>query len=685
MHRKRQMSIAMKQGWPEPLNLKKYELKCKEIPIQEKYSDKLSDEYWSHWPENRPTVTPEPSWIDHNKLMERATKAGYNNKVKLEYVYKTLKEGAELGAKGSARLGSVKQNDGKPSNYATAYEHGALMADALCTWVKQGLVWGPMKEDQVPWPNPKVSPMSVELKPTGAARIIVDLSSPHLNTCDLGGSQPTSVNSGISIEEFPMEGVQTPDILKALVKLGKGQTYISKQDWSDAYKHLKVKSSDLRLQCVEWGGRLFTELALTFGGRSSPGIYHAVSEVILVVAILEAGLRRSMVKKQLDDVVAIASKAQVDRFYWQYRELCEYIGVRLAPEEDPSKCFPCSENGSILGLEYSLHDWTWTLSKKKAMKILSDCREIIEKGKVPVKTLKSLVGRIEFYKVLIPGGNWERGFLLKDASSSENLQKLVNCSANTISQTQYWARAISSSLDNPSHIPDPHVYVPMKSVDIYTDAAGVSASDFGLGLGGLMNIDNMTRYVYVQHSKLIRSAQNSCDGEAPGRKLSFLEAAAILATVSAFADRLRGNHITVWTDNIGVVWAFKKEHSRDLYCYTVMKALADVCRGMNIGLLVNKTPRCSGKSEVIADMLSKGKCIEAWSLMDYAPVLLEPPRTFYKFMQNPRPTRLLGKALLMEMREKYEVLPCEPELSYELQELLVNESRVEGLKWKKIH
>ena len=116
-----------------------------------------------------------------------------------------------------------------------------------------------------------------------------------------------------------------------------------------------------------------------------------------------------------------------------------------------------------------------------------------------------------------------------------------------------------------------------------------------------------------------------------------------------------------------------------------MKALSDVCRGMNIGLLVNKTPRCSGKSEVIADMLSKGKCIEAWSLMDYAPVLLEPPRTFYKFMQNPRPTRLLGKALLMEMREKYEVLPCEPELSYELQELLVNESRVEGLKWKKIH
>ena len=679
------MTSAMRKGWPEPLPVKQYELKCKEIPILEKYSDKLSDEYWSHWPENRPTVSPDASWIDHERLRNRATKAGYNNSVKLNYVCRTLKEGADLGARGSSRLGSIKKSDGKPSNYATAYQHGALMADALCTWVKQGLVWGPMKDDQVPWPDPKISPMSVELKPTGAARIIVDLSSPHLSNCDLDGSQPTSVNSGINIEEFPMEGVTTPDILKALVRLGRGRAYLSKQDWSDAYKHLKVREKDLRLQCVEWCGRLFTELALTFGGRSSPGIYHAVSEVILVVAILEAGLRRAMVKKQLDDVVAISSKDEVEKFYLQYKDLCEHIGVHLAPEEDPSKCFPCSDEGSILGLEYSLRDWTWSLSKKKAMKILADCREIISKGKVTVKVIKSLVGRIEFYKVLIPGGSWERGFLLKDASSSENLQKIVNCSANTISQTHYWARAIMTSLDHPSHIPDPYVYVPMKSVDIYTDAAGVSDSDFGLGLGGLMDMDNMTRYIYVQHSNLIRSAQNSHDGEAPGRKLSFLEAAAILATVTAFADRLRGNHITVWTDNIGVVWAFRKEHSRDLYCYTVMKALADVCRGMNIGLAVNKTPRCSGKSEIIADMLSKGKCKEAWKMMNHVPVLLEPPRTFYKFMQNPRPTRLLGKALLMEMSRKYEVLPGEPEFSYELQDLVASESRVEGWKWKKVH
>ena len=681
--RRRGLSAAMRKGWPEQPVIKKYQRKNPEIPELHEYSDNIGDEFWAKWPSNKPTGEKLVSWISHVKLRNRAEKAGYSDKVMLDYVCTSLRDGATLGTRGSARLPSAPKNKGKLSNYDSAYEHGALMGDSLASWVKQGLVWGPMTKEELPWTDPKVSPMSVEIKPSGAARIIVDLSSPHLKTVDLDSDIPSSVNSGIDIEDFPMEGVTTVDVLKALVKLGKGNVVISKQDWSDAYKHIKVSGQDLRLQCVEWCGRYFTELALTFGGRSSPGIYHAVSEVILMVAILEARLRRSIVKKQLDDVVAIASKNEVQRFYWQYRDLCDDIGVRLAPEDDPSKCFPCSDRGSILGLEYNLENWSWTLSLKKALKILADCREIIEKGRVKAATLKSLVGRIEFYKVLIPGGDWERGFLLSDAAD-KNLNRMVNCSANTISQAHFWARAVKLALDEPSSIPDPYTYVPMKTLNIYTDAAGSSETDTRLGLGGLMDLENETWYTYVQHSPLIQGCKAAGDGSVPGRKLSFLEAAAILATLSAMADRLRGHHVTVWTDNIGVVWAFVKHHSRDLYCYTVMKALAEVCRYVNIRLEIRKTPRCSGTSEILADMLSKGKCQEALANMKGAPRLVVPPRTFLKYMENPRPTRLLGKAMLREMAESYEVLPLEPELGHEMEDIIPAPSRVQGMKWKQV-
>ena len=683
--RRRLLNIAMRQGWPSQPVIKQYKLKNPEISKLEKYSENIDPGYWSNWPSNKPSDVHPASWIDHERLRERAEKAGYNNKVKLEYVCRTLRRGADLGTKGSARLPSEPKKADKAPNYASAYEHGALMADALCSWVKQGLAWGPFTKEELPWDNPKISPMSVEIKPSGAARIIVDLSSPHLQNVDLTSGLPSSVNSGINIEEFPMEGVTTSDILKALVKLGKGMVEISKQDWSDAYKHIKVCESDLRLQCVEWCNRIFTELALTFGGRSSPGIYHAVSEVILVVAILEARLRRERIKKQLDDVVAISSKDEVQRFYWQYRDLCEYLGVRLAPEDDPSKCFACSKAGSILGLEYDLETWTWTLSLKKAMKILADCREIMENGRVKLQTLKSLIGRIEFYKVLIPGGSWERGFLLSEAGDSGNLQKMINCSANTLSQVQFWARTIKLSLEHPSGIPDPYNYVPIRTIDIYTDAAGSSETDYGLGLGGLASLDGETWYTYVQHSEIIQKGGKTEGNAVPGRKLSFLEAAAVLATVSAMADRLRGQHITVWTDNIGVVWAFTKQHSRDLYCYTVMKALVDICRYLNIRLEVRKTPRCSGEAEILADMLSKGKCMEALSQMKDPPRLVMPPRTFFKFMRKPHPTRVLGKAMLMEMGKDMQILPMEPELSHELESLLHKPTRVDGWKWKKVN
>ena len=105
---------------------------------------------------------------------------------------------------------------------------------------------------------------------------------------------------------------------------------------------------------------------------------------------------------------------------------------------------------------------------------------------------------------------------------------------------------------------------------------------------------------------------------------------------------------------------------------------------MNIRLEIRKTPRCSGTSEILADMLSKGKCQEALSNMKGVPRLVVPPRTFLKYMENPRPTRLLGKAMLMEMAESYEVLPLEPELGHEMEDLIPAPSRVQGMKWKQV-
>ena len=100
--------------------IKKYQRKNQEIPELKEYNDNLGDNYWAKWPSNKPTGEKLVSWIDHVKLRNRAEKAGYSDKVMLNYVCSSLRDGATLGTRGSARLPSEPRNKGKLSNYDSA-------------------------------------------------------------------------------------------------------------------------------------------------------------------------------------------------------------------------------------------------------------------------------------------------------------------------------------------------------------------------------------------------------------------------------------------------------------------------------------------------------------------------------------------------------------------------------------
>ena len=74
---------------------------------------------------------------------------------------------------------------------------------------------------------------------------------------------------------FPV-GAEQPGVLEAEGGGGDGagrNCLMTKADWSDAYKHIRVRKEDRILQWFSWMGWFFVELALVFGTVSSPGIY----------------------------------------------------------------------------------------------------------------------------------------------------------------------------------------------------------------------------------------------------------------------------------------------------------------------------------------------------------------------------------------------------------------------------
>ena len=69
--------------------------------------------------------------------------------------------------------------------------------------------------------------------------------------------------------------------------------------------------------------------------------------------------------KCLDDCCHIGSREDSKKFYNTYKEVSEECGVRLAPSDDPDKCFGPSTAGTILGVLYNTEEWWWIVVQGK--------------------------------------------------------------------------------------------------------------------------------------------------------------------------------------------------------------------------------------------------------------------------------------------------------------------------------
>ena len=92
----------------------------------------------------------------------------------------------------------------------------------------------------------------------------MDLSWPYLDNPDVSGDIPIAVNDGIDIQSYPTKMTSMESVLK-LINMSGNTSFLVKQDWCDAYKHVHVSPEDVWLQAISIGGRIFLDRSLTFG------------------------------------------------------------------------------------------------------------------------------------------------------------------------------------------------------------------------------------------------------------------------------------------------------------------------------------------------------------------------------------------------------------------------------------
>ena len=428
-------------------------------------------------------------------------------------------------------------------------------------------------------------------------------------------------------------------------------------------RHIAVHKDDVILQFIRLGDRYFLERCLTFGSSSSPGIFDDIAELAVLLAIHILMWRRSMICRELDDTIFIGLLEDAKTWYSTYKAVCARLGVRLA-DEVKDKAFGPRDKGTLLGLDFDLASWTWSMSASKADKILTLLHLVASDRSITQSDLAKLCGKINFYMDIFQG-RWERSFFLEKLDcKTKRDPTVVSVSADMVSQARWWIAQINMRLVYPARIPDPRNPQRSTCVTIFPDAAGGRGAP-GTGYGAILWT---WPRVFVCHfwPESIRGP-DSVTGMDFSNKLFMLEAVAILAGIIADTAKLRNRMVRVYTDNSACVAGFKKRHSHELLGWTALKAAKDVADGLNASLAVEKIRRCSCVGATAADSLSKGNLSEALFYMEQA----EPnpgytSRTLLKWLGNPIPTRVLGLAILVELRRAGFLVLIDFEVSEEI-------------------
>ena len=621
------------------------------------------DEFWDQFPTVNLPERPDP-WIDPDSLLRIAEGSGFEDMEEVKHVCEMLRGGADTGVRGAGRLPQVAKNSPKIPIY------GPRVMEVIRDWLSSGIICGPFKEAPL---DAKFSPIGVVLKPTARARLLQDLSFPHLRKPDINGSTPISFNSGIRKADFPTMPASTWDVLNRLYEVG-SSALIAKIDWQDAYKHIKIRLQDINLQWIKIGGRFLVDSALTFGSSSSPGIFDRVAELVLRLALHLANMPRRMAVRQLDDNVFIARPAEVWTAYNTFLKLATEIGVKVSPEED-GKAFGPQESGAILGFNFNVKSWSWTMDQDKATKIMRLLCEILVDGATTHSQLDTLVGKLGFYWPLF-GGRFERTFLFLAQDEKALGRDPVTVTPQLQSQARWWLLKIRSRLENPDNLPDPRSPFPASQLSLYPDAAG-GIGPLGSGFGAVAWFEDTQHWVAHYWPPTIRDNEEvNPGGNCPPQRLAFhtmfLEAVAALASILICPERLMNSAAVIYTDNSGVVSGFERGHSSETLAQCAIKACIEVAQGLNCKLDIRKVTRCSARGPTAADLLSKGKLQPALDLLDNpanSPGYLS--RTLISWIQNPVATRTLGAAILRELKLiGVPVLTFHLELESEIEELV---------------
>ena len=466
-----------------------------------------------------------------------------------------FKEGFQVGYEGPVVYSPTP-------NLPSAMLQPEIVDQKLDKECKLGRLAGPFSF--IPFQNLKISPIGlVPKKQSGKFRLIHHLSHPP----------GASINDGISEEHSKVIYQSIDDAVKIINELGQG-CFLAKTDVAEAFRIVPLHPSQYTLFGMKWKDKYYFDRCLPMGCSSSCKIFETLSNALQWMARAKLGI--SHIAHVLDDFL-IANQRQegCDNDLTKFLALCANLGIPTAPDKttQPTKSL------TFLGYDLDTQNMEIRLPDEKLVKGRKLIQECLQKTKVQLKFLQSVIGFLNFAcGAVVPG----RPFLRRLINLTIGIDKpfhYIRIDKAGRQDLITWDTFLSNFNGRSMLLADR--WVLSDHIQLYTDAAG------SLGYGAVMG----KQWFFGGWNEQWR-----------GQSITLLELYPIVLAIEVWAKELANSCIEFHTDNMAVSEIINKQTSRQVEIMALVRRLVFTSLKYNIMFKAYHVP---GKYNVLADALSR--------------------------------------------------------------------------------
>ncbi len=451
-------------------------------------------------------------------------------------------------------------------NHKGATEHPQAVSAHLVKETGLNRVLGPCDSSPFLF-QAKISPLnSVAKKDSEERRIILDCSFPP-------GS---SVNDHIPAGKYQGQDItltypSVDQFARLIVVTGKG-CLLFKRDLKAAYRQFRLDPGDVSRLCYIWQGKLYADMVLPMGLRSSAFICQRITNAVSYI-FRNMGFH---CLNYLDDFGGVEKPKLAGEAFTALGRLLDLLGLL----ESPNKAVPPSHTMSFLGIWFDTINMTMSIDDQRLSEIMSMLRQWRDKERAKRKEVESLVGHLNFIaKVVRPG----RKFMARMFNYLQGLdESSLHTLDNDFKADVFWWYTFLPHFNGVRVIPLP----------CWAETDTVLETDACLSGCGAVNYVSKS-YFHAQFPPEVLQA---------GHSINVLELLCVLVALRIWGSEFAGLRIKLMCDNTTSVAALNEARIRNHYMQEYMREIAFIAAQNDFDIWAVHIP---GIENRLADQLSR--------------------------------------------------------------------------------